>query len=307
MTSSNRRRFLKLIGATGVSVAVAGCGDTGNGDNGDDGAEDGGMDGEGTENETENGAENETENGAENETEDGAENETEDGAENETEDDAENETEDGEEEGMGDGDANLRVAHLSPDAPNVDVYVDEEPVLEDVAFGTFSEYLALAPGTYGVQITAAGDAETVVFDEDLEVTEGSFTAAALGEVGEENQPFSVEVFEDDLSDPGEEARVRAIHASPDAPNVDITVEESGDALFEDVAFGAAGATTVPAGSYVLEVRAAGEDGEPVATFDVELASGTVYTAAAAGYLDPGAAPADVPFVLLVVTDSEGGM
>jgi enoyl-CoA hydratase/carnithine racemase len=43
------------------------------------------------------------------------------------------------------------------------------------------------------------------------------------------------------------------------------------------------------------------------TFDVELASGTVYTAAAAGYLDPGAAPADVPFDLLVVTDSEGGM
>ena len=301
MTSSDRRKFLKLIGASGVAVALAGCGDNGDDGGDDDGTEDGEMDGE------TDGTGGGTEDGTENETDDGTENETEDGAENETEDGEENETEDGDEEGMGDGDANLRVAHLSPDAPNVDVYVDEEPVLEDVAFGTFSEYLALAPGTYGVQITAAGDAETVVFDEDLDVAEGSVTAAALGEIGEENQPFSVEVFEDDLSDPGEEARVRAIHASPDAPNVDITVEASGDALFEDVGFGEAGATTVPAGEYVLEVRAAGEEGEPVATFDVELASGTVYTAAAAGYLDPGAAPADVPFDLVVVTDSEGGM
>lgn len=283
MTSSDRRRFLKLIGASGVGVALAGCGDSGGPE--EDGADDDGeVDGE----------------------TDGAGDGTEDGTENETEDGTENETEDGEEEETGDG-GNLRVAHLSPDSPNVDVYVDEEPVLEDVEFGTFSEYLGLEPGTYPVRITAAGDEETVVFDEDVEVGEGYFTAAALGEIAEENQSFSVEVFEDDLSDPGEEARVRVIHASPDAPNVDITVEESGDTLFEDVGFGEASTMTVPAGEYVLEVRAAGEDGEPFGTFGVELASGAVYTAAAVGYLEPDPAPDDQPFDLVVVTDSEGGM
>ncbi|HMB50590.1 MAG TPA: DUF4397 domain-containing protein, partial [Natronoarchaeum rubrum] len=176
--------------------------------------------------------------------------------------------------------ANLRVAHLSPDAPNVDVYVGGDPVLEDVPYRAVSEYLELAPGTYEVMITAAGDQDTVVFDDELEVPEGNFTVAALGELAEENQPFAPVVLEDDLSDPGEMARVRLVHASPDAPAVDVTVAESGDALFEDVAFGEAAAAEVPAGSYTLEVRPATEnnDGEVAATFDVELMAGTVYSA-----------------------------
>ncbi|WP_256392590.1 DUF4397 domain-containing protein [Natronoarchaeum rubrum] len=201
--------------------------------------------------------------------------------------------------------ANLRVAHLSPDAPNVDVYVGGDPVLEDVPYRAVSEYLELAPGTYEVMITAAGDQDTVVFDDELEVPEGNFTVAALGELAEENQPFAPVVLEDDLSDPGEMARVRLVHASPDAPAVDVTVAESGDALFEDVAFGEAAAAEVPAGSYTLEVRPATEnnDGEVAATFDVELMAGTVYSAFAVGYLAPGDAPADEPFDLEVVVDA----
>lgn len=200
--------------------------------------------------------------------------------------------------------ANLRVAHLSPDAPNVDVFVDGDAVLEDVPFSAFSDYLEVVEGTYAIEITAAGDPDTVVFEEDVELGEGSVTAAALGELADENQPFSVELFEDDLSDPGENARVRAIHASPDAPNVDITVESTGDVLFEDVPFGAAGAVEVPEGAYTLEIRPAtpDNDGDVVATFDLELAAGTTYTAAAVGYLAPDDAPADEPFDLLLEVD-----
>ncbi|WP_343772048.1 DUF4397 domain-containing protein [Natronoarchaeum mannanilyticum] len=201
--------------------------------------------------------------------------------------------------------ANLRVAHLAPDAPNVDVYVDGDAVLEDVPYRAVSEYMELETGTYDVQITAAGDQDTVVFDDELEVPEGDFTVAALGELAEENQPFAPAVLEDDLSDPGEMARVRLVHASPDAPAVDVTVAESGDALVEGAAFGDAAAVEVPAGSYTLEVRPATEnnDGDVVATFDVELMAGTVYSAFAVGYLTPDEAPADAPFDLEVVVDA----
>ncbi|SNZ12901.1 protein of unknown function [Natronoarchaeum philippinense] len=204
--------------------------------------------------------------------------------------------------------ANLRVAHLAPDAPNVDVYVDGDAVLEDVPYRAVSDYLELAPGTYDVMITAAGDADTVVFDDQLEIPAGDFTVAALGELAEENQPFAPVVLEDDLSDPGEMARVRLVHASPDAPAVDVTVHESGDALFEGVEFGGTATAEVPAGSYTLEVRPATEnnDGEVVATFDVELMAGAVYSAFAVGYLSPGDAPADAPFDLEVVVDAEAG-
>jgi len=202
------------------------------------------------------------------------------------------------------GEADLRVAHLSPDAPNVDVYVDGDAVLEDVPFRAVSEYLELPAGTYDIEITAAGDPDTVVFDEAVELSEGAVTAAALGELSEENQPFGVELYEDDLSDPGEDARIRLVHASPDAPNVDVTVD--GEPLFEDVPFGAAGAVEVPADDYELEVRPATEygDGDVVATFDVSPSAGTVYSAFAVGYLDPDTAPAHEPFDLELVVDAD---
>ena len=205
-------------------------------------------------------------------------------------------------------DASVRVAHLSPDAPNVDVYVDDDPVLEDVPFRAVSDYLELVPETYTVTITAAGDPDTVAFEDEIEAPAGDFTVAALGELAEENQPFEPQVYEDDLSNPGDQARVRLVHASPDAPAVDVTVEESGDGLFEGVEFGDAGEVEVPPGSYTLEVRPASEDldGDVVATFDVDLEEGYVYSGFAVGYLDPDAAPAHEPFDLEVVVDSIEG-
>jgi len=260
-----RRTFLKTVGGTAVALTLAGCGQSDDGTD-DDGTDDG-MSGD-------------------NMSDDDMSED--DGTEAEAES------------------ASLGVAHLSPDAPNVDVYVDGDAVLEDVPYRAFSDYLDLTAGEYDVEITAAGDADTVVFDETVEVGAGDFTAAALGELAEENQPFGVEIFEHDLEPPADAARVRAIHASPDAPNVDITVEETGDALFADVPFGAAGTVEVPAGSYTLEIRPATEnnDGDVVATFPVELAAETVYTAAAVGYLQPDAAPADEAFDLALTVDAE---
>ncbi|MFU8869066.1 DUF4397 domain-containing protein [Natronococcus sp.] len=204
-----------------------------------------------------------------------------------------------------DAQALVRAAHLSPDAPNVDVSVEGDAVLEDVPFRAVSDYLELPVGTANVAISATEDPDTVVFDEELELSEGAFTIAALGELAEENQPFAPAVLEDDVSDPGENARVRLVHASPDAPAVDVTVDDGETVLFEDVAFGEAGAIEVPAGEYTLEVRPATEDndGDVVAEFDVAPEAGNVYSAFAVGYLEPEAAPADEPFDLEVVLDA----
>ncbi|WP_121742417.1 DUF4397 domain-containing protein [Natronorubrum halophilum] len=218
-----------------------------------------------------------------------------------------NETDDGMEDDGMEENAGVRVAHLSPDAPNVDVWVDGDAVLEDVPYRTVSEYLELPPETYDVMITAAGDADTVVFDDQVEVGDGDYTIAALGELGEETQPFEAAVLEDDLSGPGDDARIRLVHASPDAPAVDVTVGDGETVLFENVAFGDTAAVEVAPGTYTLEVRAATDDndGDVVATFDIEPAAGTVYTAFAVGYLEPESAPADEPFDLEVVVDYEG--
>jgi hypothetical protein len=201
----------------------------------------------------------------------------------------------------------LRAAHLSPDAPNVDVLVDDEAVLTDVPFGAVSDYLSLTPGTYQVAIRATDDPDTVVFDEMLDLSAGAYTAAALGELedGAENA-FAVELLEDDRSDPADDtARVRVLHASPDAPAVDVTVASSGDALVDGAAFGDSATVEVPADEYTLQIRPDTEsnDGDVVAEFDVAVEGGRAYTAIALGYLTPDDEPTDAAFDLVVVEDN----
>ena len=280
-TTRTRRRYLAAVGAVAGTVLLAGCG--GNGTETESPTPTDGMDTDtpaGTETPTATPMETETPTEA-----------------------AETATPTPTEE------AAVRVAHLSPDAPEVDVIVDGSTVLEGVGFGAVSDYLALPGGTYTVTITPAGDPETVVFEGDVTVEAGTaYTVAALGEVSEgADQPFEPLILEDDNEPPsGDTARVRAVHASPDAPAVDITAGGGETVLFDGVAYRDSGYTEVPAGEYTLEIRGDTEsnDGDVVADFDVAVEGGQVYTAFAAGYLSPDDEPADTAFDLFVVQDTE---
>jgi len=203
--------------------------------------------------------------------------------------------------------AMVRVAHLSPNAPNVDVYVDGSAALEDVPFGAVSGYLDVPAGTRTVEITAAGDPDTSVFAGDVGVEAGQpYTIAAIGEIGDDaDQMFEPLVLQDDNSAPDSGmARLRVVHASPDAPAVDVTIA-AGDVLFDGVAYGGSGYVEVPAGDYTTQIRGDTDsnDGDVVAEYDVSLSGGQVYTAFAAGYLSPDDEPADTPFDLVVAQDT----
>ena len=204
------------------------------------------------------------------------------------------------------GTANVRVAHASPDAPNVDVYVDDERVLLDVPFRAVSDYLAVPEGARAVRITAAGDADTVAFDGELELAARDYTVAAIGELQGEDTEFRPVVLEDDNSEiGGDQARLRVLHASPDAPAVDVTAAGGDVVLFDGVPFGESGYVEVESNDYTVQIRGDTEsnDGEVVADFDVSLNGGTVYTAIANGYLTPDDEPTDEDFTLDVTQDA----
>ncbi|SIR73474.1 DUF4397 domain-containing protein [Natronorubrum thiooxidans] len=283
----------------------------------------------------------------------------------------------------------LRVGHFSPDAPNVDVLIDGEQVLADVAYDELSPYLEVAPGTYTVTITAAGDPETVVYEQPVAIDAEYYTAAAIGELeadddavedsesdgytdsesdgytdsesdeytdsesdgtGEhasehddemagESEPtdesgeadddldtgtFDVLLLVDDSPEDVAEgtSHVRVVHASPDAPTVDVLNAADDTPLFEDISFGEpSGYLPLEPGSYTVDIAPAADDelengaetdgtndemesngrddhaedeldddesdaqAEPVASVDLELEENTAYTAYAIGYLE----------------------
>ena len=55
----------------------------------------------------------------------------------------------------------LKVLHGVTDAPAIDVYADGELVIENLAYGEFTEYLQVSAGDYTLDITAHGSLEPV--------------------------------------------------------------------------------------------------------------------------------------------------
>src|SRR3712207_9479531 len=58
--------------------------------------------------------------------------------------------------------AQLRVVHASPDAPAVDVLVDNAAVLTNVPFKAASTYLSVPSGSRNLKVRAAGGADGVI-------------------------------------------------------------------------------------------------------------------------------------------------
>jgi hypothetical protein len=187
------------------------------------------------------------------------------------------------------GDACLNVIHASPDAPAVDVYLDGTKALGDLAFGKTSGWVAVPAGEHQVQVTAAGaEIATAVIDAKVTLEAGAaYEVAATGLLAQ----IAPQVYQANLSEIGDEgeaiARIRVVHASPDAPAVDIAVK-GGDVLISNLAFpDASDYLVVPAGSYDLEVRVAGTTDVALDLPGVVLDAGMVYSVYAIGQVGDG--------------------
>lgn len=188
-----------------------------------------------------------------------------------------------------DGQAQVRVAHLSSDAPNVDVYVNGEPVpaLTNVPYGTVSGYLPLPAGTQQVTVYATGDTSAPVIDTPVELAAGgAYTVAAVGLVSDAS--LTAQVYEDDVSAPAAgNGKVRVVHASPDAGPVDVATAD-GTYLVSGLSYPSASPyAQVPAGTYDVNVLAAGTGTVAISAPGTSVADGGVYTAFATGTASAG--------------------
>jgi len=171
-----------------------------------------------------------------------------------------------------------RLAHLSPDTPEVDVSLTGlagESVLElqDVGYGDVSNYARLPAGTYTAAMRPAGapaESEPVITAA-VEIEDGvAITVAAVGM----NAELSGRILVDDLTPPAAgNARARLISAAVSSPSVDVSTD-TGVVLADAAEFGTAtDYSEVPGGRWALAISSA----ESTGSTDVDLAAGSVNT------------------------------
>jgi hypothetical protein len=154
----------------------------------------------------------------------------------------------------------LRVAHLSPDTPAVDVALallpdEDDAPLDDpgpdiatgLGYGDVRPYRDLAPGRYALSVRRADSGPRTPPSLSIRIDVppgGARTVALSGSFAD----LSLTVLTDDLTAPAPgTARVRVLAAAAGAPTVDLAVP-GGPALAEALPFGGAAPwRTVPAG------------------------------------------------------------
>jgi hypothetical protein len=134
----------------------------------------------------------------------------------------------------------MRLAHLSPNTPAVDVYLysvgnpHASLVLHHVAYGAVSSYLKIAPGEYTVAMRGAGAAVSsppVLSATVHVIAGGAYTVAGLGSASD----LRLKVLRDRLTTPRGKILIRVIQASMRQRLV--TVSAGKEVLARKLAFG----------------------------------------------------------------------
>lgn len=196
----------------------------------------------------------------------------------------------------------LQVVHASPDAPAVDVIVDGGELVGDLTYPDATSFVEVPDATYNVTVTVADNPGAIAIGPvDLELDAGTrYSVLAVGELAN-IEPL---ILTDDPRRVATNAKVRIVHASPSAADVDIYVTAVGADIngesptLDNVPFKAnTGFLALPAGDYDVVVTPTGTKTAAIGPVTISIADGGVYTAVARDPL-PGAAD----FGLIVLDD-----
>jgi hypothetical protein len=190
----------------------------------------------------------------------------------------------------------VRFAHLVPDAPAVDILSGGNKVFEAQGFKDVTYYAEVPAGSLTLTLQTTGQTPAKVADVTIRVQAGKhYTVMALGAAA----TLKTRLVEDRLAPAEGMARVRIVHASPDAPAVDVALK-GGPVLFRNLAFNQlSGYGVVPEAVYNLEVRPTGTTSVALRLDGVAFEAGKVYSVFAVGLL------ANETLEVVVVEDSFG--
>lgn len=179
--------------------------------------------------------------------------------------------------------AYVAIYHASPNAPELDVIVDERPV-NRLEFTDYTGYLNFYTGERNFKINPFNASNSLV-DTTITFSDGAFYSLFIV-----NDLPNVEALavRDSASAPSEgKAKVRFINLSPDAGTLEVTANDEDSSLFNAVEFKKPSTfVEVDAASSSFVLRPAGGSDELVKVSDINLRPGRFYTILARGFANP---------------------
>lgn len=187
----------------------------------------------------------------------------------------------------------VRFLHVIPNVPTVDVVVDGDVLLQNFSFQDVSAYTPLAGGSHTVEYYAPQDKAQPLLSQNINIPAGTpATVAVTGQA----EDLHLSVYRDRTGSADDQASLRIIHLSPNAPSIDVSTVEGSPLFAGEQYTEATDYEQIPAGAVNLQVNPSGNPEAPIvaeAAFDLE--PGKAYSAVVAGMF--GVAPS-TEFILL---------
>lgn len=171
----------------------------------------------------------------------------------------------------------IRLAHLSPNTPPVDVYLyslgnsNAQIVLHHVAYGTVSPYEAVTAGDYSVAMRATGaspSSQPVLSTSVTVKADHAYTVAGMGP----ESGLRLVVLNDTLTTPSGKSSVRVIQASLKQQTVKFTC--GGQTIVPKATFASVSSyQVIPANTWTMQAIGSGD----TATGRFAMNEGTVHT------------------------------
>jgi len=179
----------------------------------------------------------------------------------------------------------VSIYHASPNAPELDVIVDDRQV-NRLEFTDYTGYLNFYTGERNFKINPFNASNSLV-DTTITFADGAFYSVFIV-----NNVPNVEALavRDSASAPSEDkTKIRFINLSPDAGALEVTLNDGDSSLFEAREFKQpSNFVEVDAASSSFVLSPAGSSDELVKVSDIELRPGRFYTIIARGFTNPPA-------------------
>ena len=190
----------------------------------------------------------------------------------------------------------MRILHSAPKCPAIDIYINDTPLIKNLSYKDFSEYIPIRSGNYNLKVYAAGKKGDPFIDTSLFIPPNEiYTVAVIGKTPDDLSTLPIK--EPLLDTKGGKSCLRFVQLSPNAPNVDVVLP-NGDILFKNVAFkDVKNYIEVPTGVYTVEIRLTGTDTVILYVPNIHLKTKRFYTIYSVGLV--GAIP---PLQVLIPLD-----
>lgn len=187
--------------------------------------------------------------------------------------------------------ASILFVHASPDAPSVDVLIDNQKVNQQpLTFPNNTGYLSVNAGARNVKVNFAGTT-TIIFNVTIPLQANrSYSVFAIDSASK----ITPLIASDDLTvSAADKALVRFFHLSPNAPAIDVSQvgQSAGQGLFTNRTFNKTltpvqqAFAPVDAGTLNLEVRTAASATVLLALPNITFEAGKIYTVFTKGFLN----------------------